>query len=192
LGAERGNVAARPTKALRPWRDATALLETRAVDGASNATGNQVGDIALAAMDDNGDGVASLNEVESFAKDQGLDYASSMVEFAGFDQNKDGQLDSEELGQAVSNSLSSGGEAEIPRAVLCGGMACGYPSVCCHGICGGPNAFCCGKIVCEANATCCPGVLPGTHLCCHPGARCCGGLCLMEATTCELDAVVRK
>jgi hypothetical protein len=173
----------------RPWRSATALTAESASGGTNpNTTEEQVGSVALAAMDNDGDGTASLEEVEAFAKEQGLDYASSLAEFAGFDQNKDGVLDSKELGQAVSSGESAGGGVPVPRATLCGGIACGFPSVCCHGICGAPNAICCGKLVCDANATCCPGVAPDIHLCCHPGARCCAGVCLVQTTPCRVGA----
>lgn len=143
----------------------------------------KMGDNAMDTLDKDGDSKASLSEVEIFAKAKGLDYASTLAEFAGFDQDKDGNLDAEELGHALSEGPSADPNAP---AMLCGKIACAAKSVCCHGLCGAPDWFCCGRILCAPNSICCPGLF-GSTICCSNGWKCCGGVCIENVTKCIFD-----
>jgi hypothetical protein len=148
-----------------------------------SASTQTMGGNAMSTLDKNHDNVASLSEVESFAKEKGLDYAATLAEFAGFDQDKDGNLNKDELGQALSDGTA---ELPTPPEFLCGVLPCAANSVCCHGLCGTPDSFCCGKILCDSDSICCPGLLDGITICCGLGMQCCGGICVAN-NTCLAD-----
>jgi len=56
---------------------------------------------ALRSLDTNGDGRVGFDEVAAFAKSKGLDYSSTLSEFASFDADRDGSLDARELAGAL-------------------------------------------------------------------------------------------
>lgn len=53
-------------------------------------------------LDRNQDTKVTFDEVALFAKERGLDYAATLTEFSGLDANRDGQLDSSELTEVLS------------------------------------------------------------------------------------------
>ncbi|CAK0831659.1 unnamed protein product [Prorocentrum cordatum] len=63
---------------------------------------------ALKTLDRNSDGRVTFDEIASFAKAKGLDYASTLTEFSGFDANQDGQLDPVELTKALGPPAAAG------------------------------------------------------------------------------------
>lgn len=56
---------------------------------------------AMRALDTNKDGRVTFDEVTAYARDKGLDYSSTLNEFAGLDTDHDGQLEAAELGRAL-------------------------------------------------------------------------------------------
>jgi hypothetical protein len=171
-----------------PWRHITGYAEASSKPGARIMLDDgtkQMGVNAMGTLDKNEDDTASLSEVQTFAHEKGLDYASTLAEFAGFDQDKDGNLDEDELGQALGEGVA--GMATLPPSMLCGSIVCEANWVCCHGICGPPNWSCCGSITCNPTSVCCPGLLNGTHICCSSGFQCCGGVCVDNSTYCYTD-----
>lgn len=86
---------------------------------------------ALVALDGNRDGRVTFDEIALFAKTKGLDYASTLTEFAGFDGNQDGQLDLAELSKAVAPEEAVSGGYPVPaaaRAARAPLLAAGAPS----------------------------------------------------------------
>lgn len=77
---------------------------------------------AFRALDTDKSGKVERNEVEAFAKNQGLSAEDARAEFAELDKNGDGQLDEEELSQTL-NELPAAGAAATPPAVVASSAA---------------------------------------------------------------------
>mmetsp|Transcript_115037 Transcript_115037/g.199569 ORF Transcript_115037/g.199569 Transcript_115037/m.199569 type:complete len:310 (-) Transcript_115037:71-1000(-) len=82
----------------------------------------------LKALDTNGDGKVGRQEIEGFAKSQGLSAEEVRADFADLDRNGDGELEASELGAspvesepstepALSAVRTTGHRANAPRAV---------------------------------------------------------------------------
>jgi hypothetical protein len=56
---------------------------------------------AVRVLDSNRDGQVTFDEVATFARTKGLNYASTLNEFAGLDKDKNGMLNTEELSGAL-------------------------------------------------------------------------------------------
>lgn len=75
-------------------RKATTVL-TKTMIGAPD------GSEAIRTLDSNHDGQVTLDDVAVFARKKGLDYASTLTEFAGLDGDRNGQLDATELADVL-------------------------------------------------------------------------------------------
>lgn len=100
--------------AVMATQQTSVLLARLNVDGAIAAQGAK--DEALEAvqvLDGNKDGQITFDEVATFAKTKGLNYASTLNEFAKFDEDQNGMLNVEELAKALGLSAA---ETELAKA----------------------------------------------------------------------------
>lgn len=70
----------------------------------------------LLSLDTNRDGRVGFDEVASFAKSNGLDYAATLQEFSGFDTDHDGSLNAAEIAEALVSPTSAGTAMQVPRS----------------------------------------------------------------------------
>mmetsp|Transcript_79321 Transcript_79321/g.137527 ORF Transcript_79321/g.137527 Transcript_79321/m.137527 type:complete len:317 (+) Transcript_79321:70-1020(+) len=70
----------------------------------------------LKALDTDGDGKVGKQEIEQFARDQGLSTEEVRADFADLDRNNDGELEASEIGSVMTESPAAESEMKAPQA----------------------------------------------------------------------------
>eukprot|EP00746_Dinoflagellata_sp_MGD_P086748 gnl/MRDRNA2_/MRDRNA2_34363_c0_seq1.p1 gnl/MRDRNA2_/MRDRNA2_34363_c0~~gnl/MRDRNA2_/MRDRNA2_34363_c0_seq1.p1 ORF type:complete len:501 (+),score=151.57 gnl/MRDRNA2_/MRDRNA2_34363_c0_seq1:112-1614(+) len=105
------------TAVAQPSQPATNAVSTAQAASAESVTPDvSAAQSMIKALDTDGSGVVEKNEVDAFAKSQGLSAAETAEEFKDLDKNHDGQLDSSEISSTVAQYTSTAAPVPVAAA----------------------------------------------------------------------------